>query len=155
MAGVDSVVSLAYKLTGPIRRKAMNALGINPAGKPGRSGDGIVVGRDRVRIENKINQLKGGGKALGAAAIIHELLGINTVADGSIKKDGANYKFVPVTPKPKTKAKTKPDPRKDKQIALPKRKPKKPKSKVTPPKPKPKKKQNDVKFVFETKKKGK
>ena len=155
MAGVDSVVSLAYKLTGPIRRKAMNALGINPAGKPGRSGDGIVVGRDRVRIENKINQLKGGGKALGAAAIIHELLGINTVADGSIRKYGANYKFVPVTPKPKTKAKTKPDPRKDKQIALPKRKPKKPKSKVTPPKPKPKKKQNGVKFVFETKKKGK
>ena len=53
------------------------------------------------------------------------------------------------------KVKTKPDPRKDKQIALPKQKPKKPKSKVTPPKPKPKKKQNDVKFVFETKKKGK
>jgi hypothetical protein len=59
--------------------------------------------------------------------------------------------------KPKTKAKTKPDPRKDKQIPLPKQKPKKPKSKVTPPKPKPKpkKKQNGVKFVFETKKKGK
>tara|TARA_R110002012_G_C11489482_1_gene596004 strand:- start:10 stop:648 length:639 start_codon:yes stop_codon:yes gene_type:complete len=55
------------------------------------------------------------------------------------------------------KAKTKPDPRKDKQIPLPKQKPKKPKSKVTPPKPKPKpkKKQNGVKFVFETKKKGK
>lgn len=155
MAGVDSVVSLAYKLTGPIRKKAMDALGINPAGKPGRSGDGIVVGRDRVKIENKINQLKGGGKALGAAAIIHELLGINTVADGSIKKDGANYKFVPVKPAAKPKAKT--DPRKDKQIPLPKRKPKKPKSKVTPPKPKPKpkKKQNGVKFVFETKKKGK
>jgi outer membrane biosynthesis protein TonB len=151
MAGVDSVVSLAYKLTGPIRKKAMDALGINPAGKPGRSGDGIVVGRDRVKIENKINQLKGGGKALGAAAIIHELLGINTVADGSIKKDGANYKFVPVKPKAKT------DPRKDKQITLPKRKPKKPKSTVTPPKPKPKQrpKQNGVKFVFETKKKGK
>ena len=61
MAGVDGVVSLAFKLTGPIRRKAMNALGINPAGRPGRSGDGIVVGRDRVKIEKKINQLKGGG----------------------------------------------------------------------------------------------
>ena len=99
MAGVDSVVSLAYKLTGPIRKKAMDVLGINTKGKPGRSGDGIVVGRDRVRIEKKLNQLKGGGKALGAAAIIHELLGINTVADGSIKKDGANYTFVPVKPK--------------------------------------------------------
>jgi outer membrane biosynthesis protein TonB len=157
MAGVDSVISLAFKLTGPIRKKAMNALGINPAGKPGRSGDGIVVGRDRVKIEKKINQLKGGGKALGAAAIIHELLGINTVADGSIRKDGDNYKFVPV--KPKAKVKPKSDPRKDKQITLPKRKPKKPKSKVTPPKPKPKpkpkKKQNGVKFVFETNKKGK
>ena len=99
MAGVDSVVSLAYKLTGPIRKKAMDVLGINTKGKPGRSGDGIVVGRDRVRIEKKLNQLKGGGKALGAAAIIHELLGINTVADGSIKKDGVNYTFVPVKPK--------------------------------------------------------
>ena len=126
MAGVDSVVSLVYKLTGPIRKKAMNALGINPAGKPGRSGDGIVVGRDRVQIENKINQLKGGGKALGAAAIIHELLGINTAADGSIRKDGANYKFVPVKPKakakktlPKSKPKTLPMPK-----TLPKSKPK-------------------------------
>ena len=118
MAGVDSVVSLVYKLTGPIRKKAMNALGINPAGRPGRSGDGIVVGRDRVKIENKINQLKGGGKALGAAAIIHELLGINTAADGSIRKDGANYKFVPVKPKAKAK-KTLPMPK-----TLPKSKPK-------------------------------
>tara|TARA_R100001460_G_scaffold1638_2_gene5985 strand:- start:1660 stop:2178 length:519 start_codon:yes stop_codon:yes gene_type:complete len=97
--------------------------------------------------------------AYGIADMVHDFLGITKLADGTMLKETKTKKTTPKPLRRKVKAKTKPDPRKDKQIALPKQKPKKPKSKVTPPKPKPKlkpkKKQNGVKFVFETKKKGK
>ncbi len=123
---------------------------------------GAILDESQKYMRNKrrnTNRRVGAAAATGAAAygiadFLHDMLGISSVADGTLS---ASERSKPAKKKPAAKPKAKTDPRKDKQIPLPKRKPKKPKSKVTPPKPKPKpkKKQNGVKFVFETKKKGK
>ena len=86
MVTVDKLLSAIYKLSKPLQEKALKKLGLSTTGKPGRKGDGIIVGRDRVRIEKKIDQLKGGAKGVGAAAIIHELLGISSVGDATMPK---------------------------------------------------------------------
>jgi len=139
MVTVDKLLSAIYKLSKPLQEKALKKLGLSTAGKPGRKGDGIVVGRDRVRIEKKIDQLKGGAKGVGAAAIIHELLGISSAGDATMPKAKAeenkstrkteSYEPAPGTvfaPKEGTsKRKEPPTPKK-----LPKRKPK-PKSENT------------------------
>src|SRR5210317_242096 len=90
MANVTSVLNAVFKLSKPMQEKAFKALGLSTKDLPGRSSKnaGIVVGKDRVKIKNKINQIKGGAKATGtitAGAIINELLGIKTAADATAK----------------------------------------------------------------------
>lgn len=113
----DKVLGGIFRLSKPMQEKAFKALGISTKGLPGRSSKnaGIVVGKDRVKIEKKINQIKGGAKATGvltAGAIINELLGIKTAADATAKpskKPISNTKSpTKKPPVPKKKPATKP-----------------------------------------------
>ena len=145
MVTVDKLMSAIYKLSKPLQEKALKKLGLSTTGTPGRKGDGIVVGRDRVRIEKKIDQLKGGAKGIGAATIIHELLGISSVGDATMPKAKA-------ADRPKSKTGTyKPAPG---TAYAPKEGPSKSQSKKPPipkklPKPKPNSK-NESKVKFDT-----
>jgi outer membrane biosynthesis protein TonB len=166
MITVDKVIRAAYKLSEPLREKALKTLGLSTKGKPGRKGDGIIVGRDRVRAQKKIDQISGGAKGISAAAILHELLGISstskdadkvpTMADiksaqaDDARKDRPKFrapKTAPSEGRNDSAPMTKPTPK-------PKRKP----MPKTLPKPKPKrqkKKDSGVTFQFETVNKNK
>jgi hypothetical protein len=90
MSGVPSVLNAIFKLSKPMQEKALKALGLSTKGLPGRSSKnaGIVVGKDRLKVEKKIDQIKGGAKVTGvltAGAIVNELLGIKTAADATAK----------------------------------------------------------------------
>ena len=65
MASVSGVISAINKLSKPLQKKVAKKLGIDVEGRPGRKSDSIVVGKDRVAAEKKINKLIGGG--IGAA----------------------------------------------------------------------------------------
>jgi len=157
MVSLDKVIRAAYKMSEPLREKALKALGLSTKGKPGRKGDGIIVGRDRVRAQKKIDQIAGGAKGITAAAILHELLGISSTSKDADK--------VPTMDDIKSARMT--DPRKDsppktapsegrsdsapmsKPTPKPKRKPM-PKTLPTPKPKRPEKSKNNdgVKFVF-------
>jgi len=163
MVSLDKVIRAAYKMSEPLREKALKALGLSTKGKPGRKGDGIIVGRDRVRAQKKIDQIAGGAKGITAAAILHELLGISSTSKDADK----------VPTMADIKAAQADDPRKDRgtptiprdaiapsegrsdsaPMSKPTPKPKRKPMPKTLPKPKPKrpeksKNNNGVKFVF-------
>ena len=91
MASVSGVISAINKLSKPLQRRIAKKLGIDVEGKPGRKTDSIVVGKDRVAAEKKINKLIGGGigaggtvAALSVGDIINELLGIKKMGDATL-----------------------------------------------------------------------
>ena len=123
---------------------------------------GAILDESQKYMRNKrrnTNRRVGAAAATGAAAygiadFLHDMLGISSVADGTLS---ASERSKPAKKKPTgmSDRKKKPAAKKPtkKKLPTPKTLPKsKPKPKA---KPKPKKKQNGVKFVFETKKKGK
>ena len=85
MISIDKVIRAAYRISEAVGEKALKALGVSTKGKPGRKGDGIIVGRDRVRAQKKIDQIAGGAKGITAAAILHELLGISSTSKDADK----------------------------------------------------------------------
>ena len=159
MASVDKVVSAVYKLSAPLREKALKALGLSTKGAPGRKGDGIIVGRDRVRVQKKVDQLAGGAKGITVAAILHELLGIKSTSKAADRIptvadfEASNTK--PKRPDGEGRAVT----RKNEKVTTPTPPPEGSKTKrnatTTRPTPKPtrnntKKDKSDVTFQFET-----
>ena len=91
MASVSGVISAINKLSKPLQKKVAKKLGIDVEGRPGRKSDSIVVGKDRVAAEKKINKLIGGGigaggtvAALSVGDIINELLGIKKMGDATL-----------------------------------------------------------------------
>ncbi len=130
------------KLTKPMQEKVLKKLGLSTKGLPGRTSkkDGITVGKDRVKIEKKIDKLVGGGIGVGgtvaaytAGDFINDLLGIKKMGDGTLRADErkrvGKSKSETVTPFKKKTVKDTP----------PKAPPSRPKS--IKPKVKPKKKQ--------------
>ena len=57
MASISGVINAINKLSKPLQKKVAKKLGIDVEGKPGRKTDSIVVGKDRVAAEKKINKL--------------------------------------------------------------------------------------------------
>jgi len=123
---------------------------------------GAILDESQKYMRNKrrnTNRRVGAAAATGAAAygvadFLHDMLGISSVADGTLsaseRAKSAKKKPTGMSDKKKKPVAKKPT---KKKLPMPKTLPKsKPKPKA---KPKPKKKQNGVKFVFETKKKGK
>ena len=109
------VMKAINNLTKPMQEKVLKKLGLSTKDLPGRTSKeaGITVGKQRVKIEKKIDQLKGGGKALvgvGAVAaaysagdFINDLLGIKKTGDGTLRADEKKTNPRPkVTPKPKS-----------------------------------------------------
>ena len=91
MASVSGVISAINKLSKPLQKKVAKKLGIDVEGRPGRKSDSIVVGKDRVAAEKKINKLIGGGigaggtvAALSVGDIINDLLGIKKMGDATL-----------------------------------------------------------------------
>jgi hypothetical protein len=86
-------------LTKPMQEKVLKKLGLSTKDLPGRTSKeaGITVGKQRVKVEKKIDQLIGGGKTLvgvGAVAaaysasdFINDLLGIKKTGDGTLRAD--------------------------------------------------------------------
>ena len=97
MAGTYTGVMRAIdKLTKPMQEKVLKKLGLSTKGLPGRTSkkDGITVGKDRVKIEKKIDKLVGGGIGVGgtvaaytAGDFINDLLGIKKMGDGTLRAD--------------------------------------------------------------------
>lgn len=90
-------------LTKPMQEKVLKKLGLSTKGLPGRTSkkDGITVGKDRVKIEKKIDKLIGGGIGAGgtvaaysASDFINDLLGIKEAGKGSqfTKEELAKFK---------------------------------------------------------------
>jgi hypothetical protein len=91
-------------LTKPMQEKVLKKLGLSTKDLPGRTSKeaGITVGKQRVKVEKKIDQLIGGGKTLvgvGAVAaaysasdFINDLLGIKKTGDGTLRADERNTK---------------------------------------------------------------
>ena len=91
MASISGVINAINKLSKPLQKKIAKKLGIDVEGKPGRKSDSIVVGKDRVAAEKKINRLIGGGigaggtvAALSVGDVINELLGIKKMGDATL-----------------------------------------------------------------------
>ena len=91
MASISGVINAINKLSKPLQKKIAKKLGIEVEGKPGRKSDSIVVGKDRVAAEKKINKLIGGGigaggtvAALSVGDIINDLLGIKKMGDATL-----------------------------------------------------------------------
>ena len=91
MASISGVINAINKLSKPLQKKVAKKLGIDVEGKPGRKTDSIVVGKDRVAAEKKINRLIGGGigaggtvAALSVGDVINELLGIKKMGDATL-----------------------------------------------------------------------
>ena len=165
MISIDKVIRAAYRISEAVGEKALKALGVSTKGKPGRKGDGIIVGRDRVRAQKKIDQIAGGAKGITAAAILHELLGISSTSkDADRVPTMADIKAAQAADDPRKDRGRTPTglrdmiaPSEGKSDSAPMSKPTpKPKRKPMPktlPKPKPKrpeksKNNNGVKFVF-------
>ena len=124
MASVSGVISAINKLSKPLQRRIAKKLGIDVEGKPGRKTDSIVVGKDRVAAEKKINKLIGGGigaggtvAALSVGDVINELLGIKKMGDATLteadKRKAMIGKAQAETTTTKTKKKTPPKLTKD------------------------------------------
>ena len=66
---VTGVIRAINNLTKPLQEKALKKLGLSTKGLPGRTSDkaGITVGKDRRKIEKKIDKLKGGAVGAGGA----------------------------------------------------------------------------------------
>jgi len=136
MASVSGVISAINKLSKPLQKKVAKKLGIEVEGKPGRKSDSIVVGKDRVAAEKKINKLIGGGigaggtvAALSVGDIINELLGIKKMGDATLTEaDKRKAMMGKAQAETKTKGVKKPEKKTPPKIAdkdLPKPKPKK------------------------------
>jgi len=87
-----SVMRAINNLTKPMQEKVLKKLGLSTKGLPGRTSkkEGITVGKDRVKIEKKIDKLIGGGIGAGgtvaaysASDFINDLLGIKKAGKGS------------------------------------------------------------------------
>tara|TARA_R100001079_G_C4390972_1_gene127210 strand:- start:85 stop:765 length:681 start_codon:yes stop_codon:yes gene_type:complete len=124
MASISGVISAINKLSKPLQKKVAKKLGIDVEGRPGRKTDSIVVGKDRVAAEKKINKLIGGGigaggtiAALSVGDIINELLGIKKMGDATLteadKRKSRIGKAQAETTTTKTKKKTPPKLTKD------------------------------------------
>ena len=92
---VTGVIRAINNLTKPLQEKALKKLGLSTKGLPGRTSDkaGITVGKDRRKIEKKIDKLKGGAVGAGgvfaaytASDFINDLLGIKKVGDATLTK---------------------------------------------------------------------
>ena len=90
------VMRAINKLTKPMQEKVLKELGLSTKGLPGRTSkkDGITVGKDRVKIEKKIDKLVGGGIGVGgtvaaftAGDFINYLLGIKKMGDGTLRAE--------------------------------------------------------------------
>ena len=90
------VMRAINKLTKPMQEKVLKKLGLSTKGLPGRTSkkDGITVGKDRVKIEKKIDKLVGGGIGVGgtvaaytAGDFINDLLGIKKMGDGTLRAE--------------------------------------------------------------------
>jgi len=90
------VMRAINKLTKPMQEKVLKELGLSTKGLPGRTSkkDGITVGKDRVKIEKKIDKLVGGGIGVGgtvaaftAGDFINDLLGIKKMGDGTLRAE--------------------------------------------------------------------
>lgn len=136
MASVSGVISAINKLSKPLQKKVAKKLGIEVEGKPGRKSDSIVVGKDRVAAEKKINKLIGGGigaggtvAALSIGDVINELLGIKKMGDATLTEaDKRKAMMGKAQAETKTKGVKKPEKKTPPKIAdkdLPKPKPKK------------------------------
>ena len=146
---VTGVIRAINNLTKPLQEKALKKLGLSTKGLPGRTSDkaGITVGKDRRKIEKKIDKLKGGAVGAGgvvaaysASDFINDLLGIKKVGDATLTKAdkrrlGEAQADTPKKTKPKVKKK-------------------KPSIPTEKPTPRPKKKKEGVTFEFETIPKG-
>ena len=132
MVSISGVINAINKLSKPLQKKVAKKLGIDVEGKPGRKTDSIVVGKDRVAAEKKINKLIGGGigaggtvAALSVGDVINELLGIKKMGDATLteadKRKAMIGKAQAETTTTKTKKKTPPKLTKD---DMPKTKPK-------------------------------
>ena len=98
-----SVMKAINNLTKPMQEKVLKKLGLSTKGLPGRTSkkDGITVGKDRVKIEKKIDKLVGGAVGVGgtvaaytAGDFINDLLGIKKAGKGSqfTKEELAKFK---------------------------------------------------------------
>lgn len=136
MASVSGVISAINKLSKPLQKKVAKKLGIDVEGRPGRKSDSIVVGKDRVAAEKKINKLIGGGigaggtvAALSVGDVINELLGIKKMGDATLTEaDKRKAMIGKAQAETKTKGVKKPEKKTPPKIAdkdLPKLRPKK------------------------------
>lgn len=93
------VMRAINNLTKPMQEKVLKKLGLSTKDLPGRTSkkDGITVGKDRVKIEKRIDQIKGGAKTAGglgaayaaysAADFVNDLLGIKKMGDGTLRAE--------------------------------------------------------------------
>tara|TARA_R100001440_G_scaffold15020_2_gene25542 strand:+ start:42 stop:722 length:681 start_codon:yes stop_codon:yes gene_type:complete len=124
MASISGVINAINKLSKPLQKKVAKKLGIDVEGKPGRKTDSIVVGKDRVAAEKKLQRIVG-GTAVGGAGIaaysvsdiINDLLGIKKMGDATLteadKRKARLGKAQAETTTTKTKKKTPPKLTKD------------------------------------------
>ena len=89
------VMRAISNLTAPMREKVLKKLGLSTKGLPGRTSKkaGITVGKDRLKIEKKIDRYKGrletagvgaaGIAAYSASDFIRDILGIKGAGKGS------------------------------------------------------------------------
>jgi len=119
---VAGVLRAINNLSGSLKEKALKKFGLSMQGKPGRTSkkDGINVGKDRVKIKEKIDKNIGRFQAVGAGAaayaaynagdFINDLLGIKQAGKGStftkeelakLKKKKVVKKIPPKAPPPK------------------------------------------------------
>ncbi len=145
------VMRAISNLTAPMREKVLKKLGLSTKGLPGRTSDkaGITVGKDRRKIEKKIDKYKGAAVGAGATVaaytasdFINDILGIKGAGKGSTFTQQEKLKMkqaqAETKNKPTVKKKTT-----DKEVP-----------KILP-KPRPKNKKKGVTFEFETIPKGK
>jgi hypothetical protein len=158
---VAGVLRAINNLSGPLKEKALKKFGLSMQGKPGRTSkkDGINVGKDRVKIKEKIDKNIGRFQAVGAGAaayaaysagdFINDLLGIKKLGRGTLNADGAGGEYRKLSAKEAAKLKTKKPTPKKKAV-------KKTPPKAPPPKPDSvKKKKNGVTYSYEVIPKGK
>lgn len=143
-------------LTAPMREKVLKKLGLSTKGLPGRTSKkaGITVGKDRLKIEKKIDKYKGAAVGAGttvaaytASDFINDILGIKGAGKGSTFTPQEKLKMKKAQAKNNLQGKSesistvkKKTPPKIADKDLPKRRPKK---------------KNGVTFEFETIPKGK
>ena len=151
------VMKAINNLTKPMQEKVLKKLGLSTKDLPGRSSNraGITVGKERLKIEKKIDKLKGGAIGAGAVAaysagdFINDLLGIKKLGRGTLNADGAGGEYRKLSAKEAAKLKTKKPVAKKKAV-------KKTPPKAPPPKPDSvKKKKNGVTYSYEVIPKGK